>query len=127
MTEMFIDKKMAAKHRFKLQKLKRLVGVRNINGTNNSGGAITHKVEVNVYYKNHVKRIRIDVCNLGKTDVILGMPWLQAHNPEINWEIEEVKITRCPPLCGKNTKLEKEQKAKKGKRVATLEEEKIVR
>jgi len=105
---MFIDKKMAAKHRFKLQKLKRLVGVRNINGTNNSGGAITHKVEVNVYYKNHVKRIRIDVCNLGKTDVILGMPWLQAHNPEINWEIEEVKITRCPPLCGKNTKLEKE-------------------
>jgi len=124
---MFIDKKMAAKHRFKLQKLKRLVGVRNINGTNNSGGAITHKVEVNVYYKNHVKRIRIDVCNLGKTDVILGMPWLQAHNPEINWEIEEVKITRCPPLCGKNTKLEKEQKAKKGKRVATLEEEKIVR
>ena len=127
MTEMFIDKKMAAKHRFKLQKLKRLVGVRNINGTNNSGGAITHKVEVNVYYKNHVKRIRIDICNLGKTDVILGMPWLQAHNPEINWEIEEVKITRCPPLCGKNTKLEKEQKAKKGKRVATLEEEKIVR
>jgi len=124
---MFIDKKMAAKHRFKLQKLKRLVGVRNINGTNNSRGAITHKVEVNVYYKNHVKRIRIDVCNLGKTDVILGMPWLQAHNPEINWEIEEVKITRCPPLCGKNTKLEKEQKAKKGKRVATLEEEKIVR
>jgi len=124
---MFIDKKMAAKHKFKLQKLKRLVGVRNINGTNNSGGAITHKVEVNVYYKNHVKRIRIDVCNLGKTDVILGMPWLQAHNPEINWEIEEVKITRCPPLCGKNTKLEKEQKAKKGKRVATLEEEKIVR
>ena len=67
------------------------------------------------------------MCNLGKTDVILGMLWLQAYNPEINWEIEEVKITRCPPLCGKNTKLEKEQKAKKGKRVATLEEEKIVR
>ena len=126
-TGMFMDKKMAAKHRFKLQKLERPVAVRNVDGTNNSGGAITHKVEVNVYYKNHVKRIRIDVCNLGKTDVILGMPWLQAHNPEINWEIEEVKITRCPPLCGKNTKLEKEQKAKKGKRVATLEEEKIVR
>jgi len=126
MTGMFIDK-IAAKHGFKLQKLKRLVGVRNIDGTNNSGGAIIHQVEVNVYYKNHVKRIRIDMCNLGKTDVILEMLWLQAYNPEINWEIEEVKITRCPPLCGKNTKLEKEQKAKKGKRVATLEEEKIVR
>jgi len=29
-----------------------------------------------VYYKGHVERIRIDVCDLGKTDVILGIPWL---------------------------------------------------
>jgi len=71
---MFMDKKMAAKHGFKLQKLKRPIVVRNINGTNNSGGAITHQMEVNVYYKNHVERIGMDVCDLGKTDVILGMP-----------------------------------------------------
>jgi len=55
------------------------------------------------------------------------MLWLQAHNPEINWETEEVKMTRYLPLCGKNTKLEKEQKVKKGKRVVILEEEKMVR
>jgi len=35
---------------------------------------IIYQVKVNVYYKNHVKRIRIDVYNLGKTDVILGIP-----------------------------------------------------
>jgi len=52
---------------------------------------------------------------------------LQAHNPEINWETGKVKIIRCPPLCERNTKLEKGQKAKKEKRVVTLEEEKIVR
>jgi len=52
---------------------------------------------------------------------------LQAHNPEINWETEEVKMTRCSLLCGKNTKLERGQKAKKEKRVAILEEEKVVR
>jgi len=52
---------------------------------------------------------------------------LQAHNPEINWETGEVKMTRYPPLCRRNTKLEKGQKAKKGKRVVILEEEKIVR
>ena len=39
----------------------------------------------------------MDICNLGKTEVILGMPWLAAHNPEINWETEEVKITRAHP------------------------------
>ena len=83
-TEIFMDKKMAARHRFRLQKLKRPVIVRNIDGTNNSKRAITHQVEVNIYYKNYVKRMKIDVCDLGRTDVILGIPWLQAHNLEIN-------------------------------------------
>jgi len=73
-TGMFIDKKTAAKYGFKLQKLERPVTVRNVDETNNSGGAITYQVEVNMYYKNHIERMRIDVCNLKKTDVILGMP-----------------------------------------------------
>ena len=73
MTGMFMNKKMAAKHGFRLQKLERPVAVRNIDGTNNSRGAITHQVEVNVYYKSYVERMRIDVCDLEKTDMILGM------------------------------------------------------
>ena len=126
-TGMFIDKKMAVKHGFRLQQLERPVVVRNIDRTNNSGEAITHQVEVNMYYKSHVERMRIDVCDLGKTDVILEMPWLQAHNPEINWETREVKMTRCLLLCGRNTKLKEEKRRKRVKRVATLEEEKMVR
>jgi len=89
-TGMFMDKKTAEKHGFKLQKLKRLLIVRNMNGTGNSRGNITHQVEVNVFYKNHIERMRMDVCNLGKTEVILGIPWLQAHNPKINWETGKV-------------------------------------
>jgi len=73
---MFMDKRAAAKHGFMLQKLERPIMVRNVDGTNNSGGAITYQVEVNVYYKGHVERMRMDVCDLGKTEVILGMPWL---------------------------------------------------
>jgi len=73
---MFMDWKMAAKYRFRLQKLERLIMVRNVDGTNNSAGAITHQVEANMYYKGHIERIRMDVCNLGKTDVILKIPWL---------------------------------------------------
>jgi len=37
-----------------------------------------------MFFKEHVERVRIDVCNLGKTKVILGMPWLAAYNPEID-------------------------------------------
>ena len=126
-TGMFMDQRMAVRHGSRLQKLERPIVVRNVDGTNNSAGSIAHQVEVNVYYKNHVERIRIDVCNLGRTDIILGMPWLQAHNPEINWKTEEVKMTMCPLLYGRNTKLKEEKRGKKEKRVAILEEKKIVR
>ena len=73
-TGMFMDRKMAVKHRFRLQKLDKPVTVRNVDSINNSTGAIIHQVEVNVYYKNHIKRMRMDVYDLEKTDVILGMP-----------------------------------------------------
>ena len=79
-----MDKRMEVRYRFKLQKLEKLIVVRNVDGTNNSGEVITYQIEVNVYYKNHVERMRIDVCDLGKTEIILGMLWLVAHNPEIN-------------------------------------------
>ena len=72
--EMFMDKRAVAKHRFRLQKLERPIAIRNVDGTNNSKGAIIHQVECNVFYKGHVERMRIDVCDLEKTKVILGMP-----------------------------------------------------
>ena len=65
--------------------------------------------------------MRMDVCDLGKTEIILGMPWLAAHNPEINWETGEVKMTRCLPLYDGRS-----QKRKKVKMIATKEEEKII-
>jgi len=73
-TGMFMDKRMAARHGFKLQKLERPIMVRNMDGTNNSRGAITHQVKVNVYYKGHVERMRMDIYDLGKIEIILGMP-----------------------------------------------------
>ena len=84
-------------------------------------------MEINIYYKGYIERMRMDVCDLGKTEVILEMLWLQTHNPEINWETGEVKMMRCPPLCGRVVLKKEEKKVKRRKRVATLEEEIIVR
>jgi len=83
-TGMFMNREMAKRHGFKMTKLERPLKVKNVDGMENSRGSIMYQVEVNVFYKNHVERMRMDVCNLGKTEVILGMPWLQAHNLEIN-------------------------------------------
>jgi len=64
--------------------LERPVRVKNVDEMYNSEGAIMHEVEVNMYYKSYVERMRIDIYNLGRTKVILEMPWLVAHNLEIN-------------------------------------------
>jgi len=117
---LFMSKSLAQKGGYRLIKLDRPLQVRNVDGTGNSGGAITHEVEVNMFYKEHVERVRMDVCELGKTDVILGMPWLAAHNPEIDWEKGEVRMTRCPPFFRKVVKI-------KGKKETREYEKKIVR
>jgi len=95
-----MSKKCAERGGFKLIKLEKPILVRNVDGIGNNRGAILHEVEVNVYFKGHIERVRMYICDLGKMEVILGMPWLQAHNPEIDWEKGEVKMMRCPPICG---------------------------
>jgi len=128
-TGMFADKKFVEKNSFKKEKLDRAVKVKNVDGTENSGELVTHEIEVNMYYQGHVERMRLDVCDLGRTEVILGMPWLAAHNPEIDWEKGEVKITRCPLLCGKNEKIRKDKERKeavKRRETRKVEEEKAI-
>ena len=83
-----------------------------------------HQVTCNIYYKGHRERAKFDVCNLGRTEVILGMLWLAANNPEIDWEKGEVKLTRCPPWCCKDN--EKREKVEPRERKRGLEEEKAI-
>jgi len=83
--------------------------VRNVDGSLNKEGPIEHMVEVNIYYQGHRERIEIDVIGGQKWMVILGMPWLACHNPEIEWKTGEVKMTRCPEEC------EKQWRPKQGK------------
>jgi len=112
-TGLFMDTTFAREKGFKMEKMKYSLLVKNMDGTVNVGEAITHQVECNMFFKGHIERVRMDVCNLGKTEVILGMPWLVAHNPEIDWEKGEVKMMRCPPICRKKKQEERKKGVKK--------------
>jgi len=100
-TELVMSTEFARKKGFKLKKLERPMQVRNVDGSFNREGPIENTVEVNVYYKGHVERTEIDVIGGQKWGVILGMPWLERHNLEIDWKTGEVKMTRCLEECGK--------------------------
>ena len=100
-TGLVMSLEFARKKGFKLKKLERPIQVRNVDRFFNRKGLIENTVEVNVYYKGHVERTEIDVIEGQKWRVILGMPWLECHNPEIDWKTGEVKMMRCPEECGK--------------------------
>jgi len=42
--------------------------------------------------------------------MILGLPWLWEHNPEINWSSGEVKMSRCLEKCKQCKQEEREEK-----------------
>jgi len=100
-TGLVMSLEFARKKGFKLKKLERPMQMRNVDRSFNREGPIENTVEVNVYYKGHVERMEIDVIGGQKWGVILGILWLECHNPEINWKTGEVKMTRCPEECRK--------------------------
>ena len=104
-TGIVISSEFARKQGFKLKKLERPMQVRNVDGMLNKEGLIENTVEVNLYYRGHVERMKIDVIGGQKWSVIIEMPWLACHNPEVNWRTGEVKMTRCPKECGKQWRL----------------------
>jgi len=123
-TGLFMDTTFTREKGFKIERMKNPLLVKNVDRKVNVGGAITYQVECNMFFKGHVERVRMDICNLEKTKVILGMLWLATHNPEIDWEKREVKMTRCPPICGKE---KQEEKKKEVKKIEKDEDEEMLR
>jgi hypothetical protein len=75
------------------------IPVYNVNRTANDASAITDIANVILYYENHSEHTQLAVTCLGKQSLILGYNWLCNHNPEINWQTKDVKMSRCPLQC----------------------------
>ena len=108
-TGLVISSEFTRKQGFKLKKIENPIYVRNVNEMFNKKGLIKNTVEVNIYYQGHRERMEINVIGGQKQNVILEIPQLICHNPEINWKIGKVKMTRCLEEC------EKQQRLKQGK------------
>jgi len=65
----------------------------------NRGGSITEEVTLILSYQGHKECTVFEVCDLGKSNLIIGYTWLHKHNPEINWETGKVEMMRCPREC----------------------------
>jgi len=60
-TELIISLEFVRKNRFKKKRLERLIYVRNIDGIFNYEELIEHIVEVELFYRGHKERTKIDI------------------------------------------------------------------
>ncbi len=58
----------------------------NIDGTLNKEGTITHIVEVDILVNDRPMTIELMVARIGWSTLILGFPWLQIWNPNVDWK-----------------------------------------
>ena len=119
-TGLFIDREYVKSNRLPTRKLSHPIPVYNVDGSPNEAGSISEVVELLLRYDGHSERALFAVTGLGKQKMILGYTWLRDHNPDVDWQTREVRMSRCPhssncPGCAQLRKLERKAKAKEDK------------
>jgi hypothetical protein len=70
----------------------------NINGEpigNEEGRFDLETVPVQMRIGVHTEKIVFDVVPIGRHKVVLGLPWIQKHNPRIDWKKQVVTLDQC--------------------------------
>ena len=82
----FINQNFVLQENIRTHKLEKPITVYNVDGTQNKTGTITWYVDVNLQVGNRTTTTRLLITGLGCQKIILGFPWFEEQNPEINWE-----------------------------------------
>ena len=81
----FVNYSFVRKNRMDLEELETPLEVRNVDGTLNKLGTITHKVTLKLKIGTKIFDQTFYVTSINH-DMILGLPWLTTYNPLINWK-----------------------------------------
>jgi hypothetical protein len=108
-TSSFIDQTFIAQHNIPVVKKSTLVPVEVIDGRTIASGAITHETTLLEFcIGKHMEKIVFNIISTPHHPIILGLPWLEAHNPIIDWRSKTLTFSaqRCTsqePHAQKNT------------------------
>jgi hypothetical protein len=98
-TGLFIGTEFMRRKGLTTKKLSQSILVYNVDGTLNEAGSILEVWEATLQYHDHLEWTTFAVTGLGGQDVILGLSWLREHNPEVDWQSDEVKMSCCLNHC----------------------------
>ena len=82
----FMSKEYAKELNLRHYDLEQSVLPRNVDGTPNKAGSIHQYVEEDFEIEGRTMQLRLLLTDIGEQKVILGLPWFQEYNPDINWK-----------------------------------------
>ena len=88
----FIDRSLAKENWIQTFPLSQHIIPRNVDGTTNKAGNITRYAKIDLQIGQCQTKEKFLVTDLGKNQVILGLPWLRRHNPRIDWRQRMVEL-----------------------------------
>ena len=94
----FINRKYVEQLGLPIQTLKKPIMARNVDRTLNKTGTITSYVDLAAKIDGRIMDIQLLVTGLGNQRIILGFPWLNECNLDINWRTGEFKWRNLRPL-----------------------------
>ena len=97
----FIHQDTAKELKLKLLNKEQPQAVNDIQGKNLGWISKFARVVLNV--SDHEETIDLNVIPLGKHGLVMGLPWLQKHDPEIRWSERRIRFTSpfCKKTCNK--------------------------
>ena len=63
-----------------------------VDGSEVTGGPVTHNAQIHLTINHHEEDIQLQSIVMGNAPIILGLPWLNLHNPSIGWKNHTVKF-----------------------------------
>jgi hypothetical protein len=108
-TSFSINQTFVAQHNIHVVKKSTPIPVEVIDGRTIASGAITHETTfLELRNGKHVEKIILNIISTPHHPVILGLPWIKAHNPIIDWRSRTLTFntqwcTSQEPPAQKNT------------------------
>ena len=84
-TGLFMNERFAKENGLVRRQLKKPLQVFNIDGTLNHSGSIREFAPMAITVDGHKHWVDFLITDLGKENLILGLPWLRRVNPEVDW------------------------------------------
>ena len=86
----FVDESFARHHNLTLYPLKEPRAFKVVDGREITSGEITHIAIATFQIGQHQEKLPMFVTKLGHYPIVLGIPWLQLHDPSIRWKTNTV-------------------------------------